>query len=254
VSVGELLPVLVPGKQLRKNETHFANFLLNFFARSVRWLEEHDGQEVGVTSCGPMDPWFELLATRYPISVLPRVEVAAMLEASDRRLIEPDVPRGDPQRWRRFRASMIDLAEAAGAPQGHVLVLDRVWTDPAYGADGSGAARRTVPNLADIAERLARTHPVDVIDLALLPPAEQVRRVVGAQALVGQHGAGLAHLVLLPDGAGVVEFHSWRNRRRRWFPALAGKSGRPYERILQRHDHARVAPWRVARALERALA
>ena len=246
------VPLLV-FKSFSGREQHFANFFLVYFRWVVGWLEDNDVEEAAVISCGPMDPWFELLARRHRLRILPRPEVEEAMRTGDPSLVVAP-PSDEWIPWDRFRSVILECAGVEDVPTGKVLVIDRTFTDPFYESGeavlrkSGGAALRTVPNMAAIAERLGRRYDVEVVEMAQLDPSEQVGKVAGARAIVAQHGAGIGHLVLLPPGGAVVELCPWSKRERRWFPKVAARIGVPYRRMWTRHDHARISPRRVERA------
>jgi len=50
---------------------------------------------------------------------------------------------------------------------------------------------------------------VDSCDFAHLTYAEQIRRVRGSNLMIGVHGAGLTHVMYLPDKGGLLEITQW---------------------------------------------
>lgn len=63
----------------------------------------------------------------------------------------------------------------------------------------------TLRNLSWENELLARLPGFSRIELAELPPAEQIRLASGAEVLAGPHGAGLAHALFGRSGARLIE-------------------------------------------------
>lgn len=59
---------------------------------------------------------------------------------------------------------------------------------------------------------LAQLPEFERVELAGLPPAEQIRFLRDAAVVAGPHGAGLANLVFCPPGAAIIELHPDRDR------------------------------------------
>ena len=82
-------------------------------------------------------------------------------------------------------------------------------------AELSGALRRSVPNHAELARVLGSMIrlPYRLVDAALetMPFEEQVRLFAGAAGVIGQHGAGLGHIVWMPSTSIAAEI-GFRNR------------------------------------------
>jgi len=99
--------------------------------------------------------------------------------------------------------------------------------------------KRGLDNENEVKEALSRRLPgfhLQVVDLAKLSFAEQVKVVQQTQVLVGIHGAGLTHVVLLPDGAGVVEITPFPpplsgRTVANIFSSLAAWSEHPYQAV-----------------------
>jgi hypothetical protein len=91
-----------------------------------------------------------------------------------------------------------------------VLVVDRAPPHPYHQGDGvtaglSGTTRRSVPNMAALAEAIGARHPVVMVRLEDLDLFQQIHLFARAWRVVAQHGAGLANLIWMRKGATVVE-------------------------------------------------
>lgn len=193
----------------------FYHFLLGYALPLALWVETTGHRRVAVRDCGPMNPWFGLIESSVDMSILPPHH--ALNWMISRRTPSVVVEGMDhPLKLRRSRLiagrdAWLRLAGIAPIEAGRsVLVIDRASSDSFYhGPDAenpmSGAERRSVPNLAEMVGRLPLGVRVTVSDLAGVPPAEQIESMRGVGVLVGQHGAGLAHMVWMARGSTVIE-------------------------------------------------
>jgi capsular polysaccharide biosynthesis protein len=171
----------------------------------------------------------------------------------------------DPRRFngralRRFAAATRGRAGVASTTttQG-VVVIDRQWVDPRSTQDGVersgyGPTRRSIPNMTDVVDRLARNGPVDLLEAGLLSPVEQVNRFAAASVLVGQHGAGLANMLWMPTGSTVIEIITQKKRKHQWFEALARALGHAYVAVIHSGPHDPVDPDEIAAVVDLAVA
>lgn len=85
---------------------------------------------------------------------------------------------------------------------------------PAAGSRRLWISRRdaTSRDLAWEDDLLAQLPKFERVELAGLPPAEQMRFLRNAAVVAGPHGAGLANLVFCPPGAAIIELHPDRDR------------------------------------------
>ncbi|KAL7557116.1 hypothetical protein ACA910_002404 [Epithemia clementina (nom. ined.)] len=113
---------------------------------------------------------------------------------------------------RRFVDYVLDkynLTDVGQVP-GRVVVIDRLpyLAHPRSDAD---TIDRQIPGLASAAKAvlentLSRSElSLEVVALENLPMKEQLRTILRAQVLVGNHGAGLTHLLFLKKNAHVLE-------------------------------------------------
>jgi hypothetical protein len=229
----------------------FYHFLLGYFLPVTLWLERGGMSSIVLRDCGPMNAWFDLLPPDAEVEIVqPGVALAAvtgkwMRYRAIRGLDDP--AHFDASRLRAARAAV--LARIGGADRltpHRVLVVDRGSSDAFHSGPGSetemsGRQRRSTPNLAAVVASLSFTCPVDVVDTATLAPVEQIRAVRDARVLVGQHGAGLAHMLWLEQGASVVEIQPpLPDEARDLFARLAATLGHDYVRIQQESVHAPV--------------
>jgi hypothetical protein len=194
---------------------HFYHFFLGYFMPTILWQEHSGAREFAVRDCGPMNIWFELARPGSDVEFMPP---GVMLE----RLLSHRQERAILHDWdnpTRFHRSSLDrfvgavLPRVPGVPRStgrRITILDRraaadYYRSEAADSEGSGADRRSLPNVADVAAALVHLGDVTVLDTAGMTPAEQVAELARTDLLVAQHGAGLANMVWMRPGAGVLE-------------------------------------------------
>jgi hypothetical protein len=142
----------------------------------------------------------------------------------------------------------VELDRRRPADIGGVLVVDRASSEDFYrGAESetemSGSDRRSTPGLADAVAGLPVRRNTRVADLARLSPVEQVGLAARSSVLVGQHGAGLVHMLWLPAGSTVIEIQPPLVAGvDHIFADLATALGHRYLVVPQDHVHAAVPP------------
>jgi len=249
--------LLVPDQQ--GSVEHFYHFLLGYLLPCVVWLERHPGTPVTVRDCGPLTPWFDLIRPWADVEVVsPGTMLQWVVDRRQRRAILP--PLDDPElfdgRQLRVFATRIRAGVGVGMalPGGGTVVSDRGPADPFYASPAAevrtaGSERRSVPNMADIARELEQDGAVRLVDAALLAPRDQVATFAAARTLVGQHGAGLAHMVWMAPGSTVVEIlPPLPAYRARMFRDLAASLGHRYAVVPQQTETSAVAPVNVRAA------
>jgi hypothetical protein len=242
--------LLVP--QAHGNVESYFHFLLGYLAPSVVWMDRTDHPSVTMRECGALDAWLDLVCAHADVRL---VSPGVMLRRVVGRLQPMSVLRPldnpmlfDPRAFEVFARRTRQWAgvEPPGAPRG-VLVIERrepapVGTDAVGRVRPTGAQRRSVPNLAEVASALEDVGPVRVVDPAQMSPAEQIEAFSQAEVVVGQHGAGLANMVWTSPGARVVEIQPAIGESvRGLFSELASSMGRGYAVVRQEDLHAPVA-------------
>jgi len=251
----------------------FYHFLLGYLGPTALWLRQRPDRRIWMRDCGPMNPWLEAVRPDVTVEVVP-VGTALNVLIGSRRHVR--VVRGldDPVDFDRRR--LLAMADAitwlldAGPTPAHagptaqdaqgpkVVVVDRRTSEDFYHSAQSethmsGSQRRSTPNLGEAVAGLPFADPMAVVDTARMPPAAQIRLFAAANAIVGQHGAGLAHMLWLPRGSTVVEIapplvpgvdHI--------FAELAHALGHRYVVVAQDGVHAPVDPRGLADGLTRA--
>ncbi len=238
---------------------HFYHFLLGYLCPISQWMDRARPRHVIVRDCGPMNPWFELLAPEVDVEI---ASVSVMLRHVVQRrrrcvilppldnvaLFDRDVIRAFTARVRRGAGPMTE-------EEAEILVVDRGSSDPFYASPSSevktsGSERRSVSNMEELAAALNAAGECQLVDAALLKPREQVHAFTAARMLVGQHGAGLANMVWMAPGSTVVEIlPPVRPVVVGIFPRLAAACGHRYVRVLQADLHGPVSIPAVLEAL-----
>ena len=239
---------------------HFYHFLLGYLVPAAQWIERTGATEVTVRDCGPMTPWFDLLRPRADVEVVPPGLMLKLVVGRHRPMaVMPPLDNPmlfDSHALRGLAGGLRAAAgvASAGDPSG-ILVTDRGPAAAYYASDASenrtaGTDRRSIPNMAEIADALGAIGPVTFADAAALSPREQIEAFAGARVLVGQHGAGLANMIWMAPGTTVVEIlppmgpSVWT-----LFSDLADAMGLRYARVLQESMHSPVAAADVVAAI-----
>ena len=141
------------------------------------------------------------------------------------------------------------------------MAIDRAPPDPFYNTAASenrssGAARRSVPNMAELHAAIASRHDVALIRLEESSLFEQVHLFSRAWRVVGQHGAGLAHMIWARPDAGLVEILPNPQQQPlggianvAYFRGICARLGLPWQAVMQADRHAPVAPEEILTAI-----
>lgn len=241
----------------------FYHFLLGYLGPFAAYAQAHPGEALALRDCGPMNAWIDAIRPDVDVTTVSvGYALNTMIRAADSARIL--VGLDDPARFRRrdlvgaaaamrWLMGAEDVPPTPGLPQ--VVVIDRQVTDPFYRSSQSetemgGQERRSTPGLPAAVADLPLAVPSRVVELTGMAPAEQIRLFSRATVIVGQHGAGLAHMLWLPAGSTVVEIqpplvpgvdHIFRE--------LALALGHRYAVVPQASVHAPVEPAALASAL-----
>lgn len=247
--------MLVPA-QWQGSVEHFYHFLLGYFVPVVLWQELNKDNSFALRDCGPMNPWFDLLAPNSDVEFL---QPGVMLERTlthrqaFRVLHDWDNPSRFHNRSLR-KVSRIIVNRCADTPEEphsdlkNITVIERGERSDFYEqgnseVSGSGAEIRSVPNLAEVTQSLKKSWDVRHIDAAKLSPLEQVQSFSQTDILIAQHGAGISNSIWLKPGSTVVEIAPpLPPTIDNIFLNLAAALGLRYARISQEHEHAPLTP------------
>ena len=230
---------------------HFYHFFLGYLCPAVLWIDRTGAREVTVRECGPLTSWFDLLSPWADLEVIaPEALRARVGQRAQPRAILPPLDNPmlfDGRAMARFAGLLRELADVLPPTgPGGVIVSDRGPSDPFYSTARSqvrtaGSDRRSVPNMPEVAAALAAVGPVRCVDAATLHPREQIALLAGSGLLVGQHGAGLAGMVLMPPGSRVIEvLPPVGEGVVELFGDLAAALGLSYDRVPQAGMHSDV--------------
>jgi hypothetical protein len=137
-----------------------------------------------------------------------------------------------------------------------VLVIDRATSEDFYHQHGSetemsGKERRHVPNLKHLPDVYSGVIPMKVVDLARLSPRQQIQEAKDSSTLIGQHGAGLAHMVWMAPGSHIIEIAPpLPTQVQDIFSRLAETLGHSYTRIPQQGVHTEIDLELILQSLE----
>jgi len=258
--------LLVPD-QWSGSVQEFFHFLFGYFAPLVLWLEAHPGKAFSVRDCGPMNSWFELLPGAPDIEILTPGDMLHLFAARAR---PSAVLRGmdDPTRFhtrklQRFRSLVLHSNDVLLARTPALTVIDRQSggafnKTAAAEVPASGRDVRSTPNLSQLAASILESEaeiPWAIVDAVDHSPLDQLRLFSSTSILIGQHGAGLANMIWMPQGGSVVEIRPPRpTYEPPFFRNLAEACGHRYITIAQDHDHADVPEVEFATVLMELLA
>lgn len=192
----------------------FYHFLLGYLMPVALWLDAHPSASITLRTCGPMDPWIELAMEKADIELMPPGTALHMI-VGDHMAHSTLKGMDDPKHFQR--ESLLEGAESVrrllqvpagkGKSRQRIIVIDRASSEDFYhGAASethmSGGERRSTPNLRDITLVVP---DAEVVDLARLEPRSQIGLMESTSVLVGQHGAGLVHMLWMAPGSLVIE-------------------------------------------------
>ena len=241
----------------------FYHFFLGYFMPVCIWLEENGNRPIAVRDCGPMNEWFAALQESHDIEVLPPGSALHMVIGKRMRY---QVLRGldNPEKFheKRLRRGAIAVRQALGLKEtdsrtssSQIVIVDRASSEDFYHQPESethmsGQERRSVPNLAELPRSIEAGVGSIVVDFARIPPREQIRIMESAHTLVGQHGAGLAHMIWMHKPCRVIEIAPPLPSQVDFlFQRMAKVLGISYSRIAQDHVHAPVDLHAIANAV-----
>jgi hypothetical protein len=173
-----------------------------------------------VRDCGPMNVWLDFVFGPDAFVKVSREKFdrgASRLlwnrkiqldRFADRSGITIDLARFDDV-LSAFRAKFVPSIP----DRNRVTVLDRrpppsFYLDGRAEKAGGGSTRRSISNLDQLTDRITSHSNASLIDFEDMPPAEQLQIINQTDVLIGQHGAGLTHLLFLHDNAVLVELNT----------------------------------------------
>lgn len=246
----------------------FYHFFLGYYLPVCQWMKDHPGQPVVVRDCGPMNVWFEALQDNHELEIVPPGSALHMVVG---RRLQHRVLRGlddpntfDARRIRRGAQAVAALLGVERTPVGSgdklTLIVDRASSESFYQrreseTHMSGQERRSIPNLFELPRMLDEATAPTLVDLAQIAPRDQIAIAGRASTLIGQHGAGLAHMIWMTHPAKIIEIAPpLPPQVDSLFEQLARALGHSHYRIFQDHTHASIDLVSVASLVRRQLA
>jgi hypothetical protein len=244
----------------------FYHFILGYFMPLSLWLDETKDSQIAVRDCGPMNIWFQAVGPYPDIEVIPPGS-ALHAVLGDRMKHEILHGMDDPNAFnqRKLRAgaqsikNRLSVLDSAEESQLEILIVDRATSENFYhGPESethmSGRERRHVPNISEIADLPSYRSRSEVVDFAQMTPKLQIEKSMQATILVGQHGAGLVHMLWMPRGSHVIEIAPpLPSQVGKIFEKLALTMGHSYSRILQNDVHAPIDINELSRLIDQDL-
>nr|WP_301003830.1 glycosyltransferase family 61 protein [Arsukibacterium sp.] len=224
--------------------------MLGYFAPLALWLRKTGTKTIAVRDCGPMNQWFEFLEPEISVEIVkPGVALHTLAGNRSRHHVVTglDYPRKHKKQQLpvaiEAMQSFLPKLEISSTP---ILIIDRTTTDDFHSSsmsetEMSGAQRRSTPNLRDVCDEILVQGSFVFADMATIAPELQVSLAQHSQVLVGQHGAGLTHMIWMQKGSTVIEIQPpLPEEAIDVFWLLAKALGHNYLRIPQFHVHANL--------------
>ncbi len=188
------------------------------------------------------------------------MQAARISGADDETVIVATLESQYRPRRRTIRAARKRILERLDLPltptKEGVTLINRAPSLPFYETDAvvktSGAQRRSIPNFQALSEAIGRVVPVHTFEGEHLDPVSQVTIMSQTTILIGQHGAGLAHMVFMAPGGVVIEILPSKLRFLnvgKFFRTLARSCGHSYVVVTQDKRHSPVDVSQVLTAL-----
>ncbi len=232
---------------------HYYHFVLGFLVPLILRPQPLPGASVVVRSCGPMDAHLVALALPW-LTVIPRQAWREQQLAGD---VQVDRAWGfddqdyyDSASFQRARSVVWQRTGVSNPPPDRTVLLVKRGRCPDYYQSEaveiktSANLRRTVPNMAELAARLAQDGwPVRAVELENAPLGDQVALFARTRILVAQHGAALVNMMWMAPGAAIIEINplSPSEKFHPCFRLLAQACGHRYAAVAQAGPHAPVS-------------
>ncbi len=202
---------------------HPYHFWLGYFIPICDWLVSNPESESNtVVECGPMTPWLEHLSSFRALNIVkPRTALNWYLRGPQ--YMESNIFENldDPRNFSRSEGlakiqllTRVFFPESESKTEGmEIGILQRNGSLPFYNsaeseAKGSGAERRSIPNVSELVGLLRTEGRTSIIDTSEVSPIDAVSIYRNLKVLVGQYGAGLTNMVWVPKGALVIELRA----------------------------------------------
>lgn len=220
------LGLLVAPRNRSGRVDHYFHFLHGYAGPMIHALDGFEfGGAIGVRSVGGLDALWRDCVT-LDVTVLPEEAFDARWERGDIPRLEPrgfDSPhRHERAPWREIRKRMMTAFGVDPKGKDDPVSADGAWVDgrgprilvvtragEAGGAAGSGdragAARRSVPNLDEVAGALSTDGQVALLAMEGRSLADQMRLFRDADLVIAQHGGAMANLAWCRPGTRLVE-------------------------------------------------
>ena len=250
----------------KNNRQHFYHFFFGVFLPLIdAWRKGRilgRGQaRYSLYTCGPMDPFLEILPL--DLDLLPLVEDEQLS------LLNPAIPLPSFEmnfskgyatvpllQMRDFLAQQANFPFTPNSSEEvcfrDILVVGRCeekvrWP---YRLPG-GAERRRISNIAELAEVLTQEYGdrVRYVEFENLHPKEQIKAAAAAKVMVAQHGAGLSNMFWMQGGSQVFDIQA-NTREDIYFGNLAEKLGHELSLVYQEGFLGPVDPDSVLRVLQ----
>lgn len=233
---------------------HFYHFVCDYLLPLYELEISHGivGQGYVIRDCGPMNVWLDFVFGADAFIKVPREKFDrdSTRRFWNRRIhldrfayrdgITIDVGRFNDV-LSTFRTKFVPPISTRGI----VTVLDRRPPPPFYldgraEKEGGGSTRRSISNLNQLTDQISTHRTAVLVDFGGMAPAEQLRIINQTDVLIGQHGAGLTHLLFLPDNASLVELNNAK-RRLGYFRMLSEGVRRDYRDFLVDGPHVTLS-------------